>query len=340
MTGETLAAIDIGTNSTRLLIADAENGTVFPKLRTLLRKMMITRLGDGAEESGVLSEAAQSRTLAAVESYIHECKMFQVPEESIFIISTSAVRSAGNGIGFLEKCAKLTGRIPCILSGDAEARLSYAGAVSDIMTKPFESGSKFIVMDIGGGSTEIAFGTDIEPVLIESIDVGCVRMSERFIKCDPPEAVEISNMMDYLRFHIGESIVGFTSGLETISGKRVSEIIEESDNSFLGLAGTISTLSALKCGLKKYDGETVHHTVLYREEANAYLEELAAMNYTDRVKFLSVDPGRADVIIGGTAVLCVILELFGADRLMFSEKDILDGTVIKAFLEDSTLNIN
>ena len=307
-----VAGVDIGTNSVRLLIAEATPGDRNPALLTLRRLMTITRLGQGVDERGVLSADAVERTAAALRGYRELMRREKV--EAWEVVATSAARDAANAGEFLDLVWEIMEVEPRVLSGAEEARLSFTGATYDLGELRPRVGP-ILVVDIGGGSTEIILGGD-EGILEEhSLDVGCVRMSERFLASDPPRARELREMEEYVR-----------SALSPACG----HISRRSPELMVGLAGTVTTLSGLVQGLQRYDGEAIHHSWLTREEVEALYARLSSLPLAERRDFMRLEPGRSDVIVGGTGVLLVLLRELGWERLLVSEKDILDGLAIAA----------
>jgi exopolyphosphatase/guanosine-5'-triphosphate,3'-diphosphate pyrophosphatase len=306
------AGIDIGTNSVRLLVADVSLSGQTISLRTIHRLMKITRLGEGVDANGRLGEEAIERTLEVLRDYGKLMRGAGVL--ACRVAATSAARQAANASQFLEAIRNILEAEPRVLSGEEEADLSFLGATYDLDELwPREQG--VLVADIGGGSTEIVLGTREEILLRTSIDVGCVRMSERFIGSDPPAASELHQMDEYIRSalgHVTREANSFSVGL------------------VIGLAGTITTLSGLKLGLENYRGEIIHHSWLNRQDVEELYTRLVSLTLDERRAYMKLEPGRADIIVGGVAVLRVLLDQWGIERLLVSEKDILDGLAIAA----------
>jgi exopolyphosphatase/guanosine-5'-triphosphate,3'-diphosphate pyrophosphatase len=306
------AGIDIGTNSVRLLVADVSLSGQTISLRTIHRLMKITRLGEGVDANGRLGEEAIERTLEVLRDYGKLMRGAGVL--ACRVAATSAARQAANASQFLEAVRNILEAEPRVLSGEEEADLSFLGATYDLDELwPREQG--VLVADIGGGSTEIVLGTREEILLRTSIDVGCVRMSERFIGSDPPAASELHQMDEYIRSalgHVTREANSFSVGL------------------VIGLAGTITTLSGLKLGLENYRGEIIHHSWLNRQDVEELYTRLVSLTLDERRAYMKLEPGRADIIVGGVAVLRVLLDQWGIERLLVSEKDILDGLAIAA----------
>ena len=302
--------MDIGTNSVRLLVADIERRDEGFSLSTLHRLMSITRLGEGVDEEGRLRPSAVERTLDVLRDYRR--LMDEEGVEDLQVAATSAVREAGNAGLFRRRVEEITGKEPRVLSGEEEARLSFLGATYDLGGLRPRSGP-VLVADIGGGSTEVILGEGEEIREVFSVDVGCVRMSERFLRSDPPTHEERERMERFLEKALSpvvEKVKGYGPAL------------------MIGLAGTVTTLSGIKLGLPAYDGEAIHHSWLTSREVEGLYERLLALPVEERRRFMRLEPGRADVIAGGTAVLLALLRGLGQERLLVSEKDILDGLVI------------
>ena len=306
------AGVDIGTNSVRLLVAEVERGRDGLHLETLHRLMTITRLGEGVDERRVLNGDAMRRTADVLREYREI--MRQEETQAWEVAATSAAREAANADEFMGLVREIVGKEPRVLSGEEEARLSFRGATYDLGDLRPREGA-ILVVDIGGGSTEIIVGRDGEILEEQSVDVGCVRMCERFIISDPPLAAELEEMERCIQDAISPCI---------------ESIARWSPQLMVGLAGTITTLSGLKQGLDRYDGEAIHHSWLTLEDVEELYEHLCSLPLDARRSYMRLEPGRADVIVGGTAVLKVLLQELGWDRFLVSEKDILDGLAITA----------
>ena len=298
-----LAAIDVGTNTTRLLIAE----TVGAGYRKLDRRLTFTRLGEGVDVSKRLAPSAIKRTLTAIAEFCSVCGEFGV--ERLTVAGTSALRDSTNAREFLDAAGKLAGAPAIVLSGEEEARLSFLGATTDL------EASRCLICDIGGGSTELVAGTP--PVEISgriSLDIGAVRLTERYCPSDPPATEEILSMeaaIDDL-LEVGRRAVGDCSGAL-----------------FVGLGGTVTTLAAMAQGLERYSAELVHGSPVSRAALNSPYKNLAGMTVAERSRIPLLPEGRADVIVAGAAILSRILARWSFDRVVASEKDILDGLVLE-----------
>ncbi len=306
------AAVDIGTNSVRLLIADVAFLEDKITLNTVKRLMTITRLGEGVDDSGMLRREAIERTLRVLKDY--RSFMRQEQAQACEAVATSAVRDAANAPAFMEPLRNILEIQPQVITGQEEARLSFLGATYDL-DGLWPDNRRVLVADIGGGSTEIITGTPTEVLSRMSVDVGCVRMSERFLRSDPPGERELNEMERHIRSALMEATEkarAFSSGL------------------MVGLAGTVTTLSGLKLGLDRYQGEAIHHSWLSREDVDDIYRHLVSLNVEGRRDFMRLEPGRADIIVGGAAILRTLLQELAIERFLVSEKDILDGLAITA----------
>lgn len=300
-----VAGIDCGTNSTRLLVADDEGHTV-------VRLMRITRLGQGVDSAGRLAEDGIARTVAVLEEFRQVLDCHGVKQ--VRMTATSAARDASNRDEFFEAATAAVGATPELLGGEEEARLSFLGATSDL--NPDDG--PFLVADIGGGSTEFAVGTgappDGGPNGVLSADIGCVRLTEKFLHSDPPAPEELSQSFDVVRGH-----------LEDVT--RVIPSVAEVRR-FVGLAGTVTTMAAVELGLATYDRDRIHHFVLTRAAAEDVFRTLATENRRQRVHNPGLEAGRADVIVGGAVIVVAIMRYFELQECLVSEADILDGLVL------------
>ncbi|MGH9115768.1 MAG: DUF501 domain-containing protein [Acidimicrobiales bacterium] len=297
-----VAAIDCGTNSTRLLVADREG-------RAIERLMHITRLGEGVDRTRTLGADAIERTAAVLRRYREVMDSDGVTD--LRVTATSAARDAGNRETFFEAVQRAVGVRPELLDGEEEGRLSYIGATASLDP----AGSPWLVADIGGGSTEMVLGplARTVPLAVRSVDIGCVRITERFLRSDPPTASEI------------EQARNFVSGLLQTATVEVPAL--SSGRTMVGLAGTIAALAAIDQCLPAYDRDRVHHHVLSRDRVEQMLLTLAGETSAARRRRRGVEEARADVIVGGTIVVAELMRHFGFADCITSESDILDGLV-------------
>jgi exopolyphosphatase/guanosine-5'-triphosphate,3'-diphosphate pyrophosphatase len=300
--GERLAAIDCGTNSVRLLVAEADGAGGFATLERLMR---ITRLGQGTNASGRLAPEAIERTLAVLREYRAVMDDLGVPAGRVRITATSAARDAANRDDFFGPATEIVGASPELLSGEEEGRLSFLGATTGLDPAL----GPFLVVDIGGGSTEFSLADGAV-----SVDVGCVRLSETYLHSDPPAPEELHACIAVTTEHLKD----VQRELPGIAGART----------FVGLAGTVTTVAAVEIGLATYDRDAIHHFVLTRAAAEDVFRTLATESRADRIHNPGLEEARADVIVGGCCVLVAIFRELGFDECLVSEADILDGLVL------------
>ncbi|WP_035748462.1 Ppx/GppA phosphatase family protein [Glycomyces sp. NRRL B-16210] len=302
-----MAGIDCGTNSIRLLIADVDADG---RLHDVVRRMEVVRLGEGVDQTGRLSEAALARTRAALADYTAQIREHDVA--AVRMVATSASRDAANAADFEAMVESVLGQAPEVITGDEEARLSFTGAVA---TLPAHQGQRLLV-DIGGGSTEFVRGTGSEVLAAVSVNVGCVRMTERHLHADPPTVDEIGAAVADIT-DIAEQALAVAD-----AGREATELV--------AVAGTATTVAAISLGLKAYDADAIDGTRLTYAEVARVTAELAVADHAERLAIPVMHPGRADVIIGGSLVLRTIMERTGIGAVLISEHDILDGIALSA----------
>jgi exopolyphosphatase/guanosine-5'-triphosphate,3'-diphosphate pyrophosphatase len=295
-----VAALDCGTNSTRLLVVDDDG-------HPLTRRMRITRLGQGVDATGVLRDDAIERTLDALRDY--HVEMVELGATRARLAATSAARDASNGAAFLAAASELTGVHAELLSGEEEGRLSFAGATADL-EPPLDD---TVVVDIGGGSTELVVRTD-GVVHAHSMQVGCVRLTERVLPSDPPLGTELDAASATVDDAISEALASLPVAVGRADGPRI-----------VGLAGTVSTLAMIDLGLEEYDEATVHHHWLSLEAIRHWLGVLSRETVAQRRERAGMVPGREDVIVAGVLILERVVDRLGAAGCLSSEHDILDG---------------
>jgi exopolyphosphatase/guanosine-5'-triphosphate,3'-diphosphate pyrophosphatase len=296
-----VAAIDCGTNSTRLLVSD---GATQP----LERLMRITRLGEGVDATGHLAPAAIQRTVETLREY--RGVMDTLGVDRVRMAATSAARDALNRDEFFQSAHEAIGVEAELLSGEEEGRLSFLGATRELDP----ARGPFLVVDIGGGSTELVLGTGM-PSGVHSLDVGCVRITEKFLHRDPPAPDELSDALLEVR-DLLEDVV-----------RQQPEVAEA--HLMVGLAGTITTVAAVEIGLAVYDRERIHHFDLTRGAVEDVFRTLATERRADRIHNPGLEEARADVIVGGCVVLAAVMRFFGFDHCLVSEADLLDGIAIE-----------
>ena len=295
-----LAAIDVGTNSVRLYVAETDRDG----LHQLDRDLIITRLGRGVDETKRLGDEPVKRTLDAIRKY-HD-RAVELGAERVRIAATSAVRDATNRNAFFDGVRSGTGLEAEVLSGDGEARLSFLGATSEL-----SEGAPYLVLDIGGGSTEFVVG-DREPEVWVSMDIGSVRLTERHVRTDPPTTAEI------------EAVIADADAAVAAA----KAIVGTGARTLVGLSGTITTMTAVALDLKGYDHEAIHHARLSLEQVRSVERRLTEMTTDARRSLPAMPPGREDVIVAGSTILRRVMEGFGFDEVLVSEADILDGLVL------------
>jgi len=298
-----VAAVDCGTNSTRLLVVGAAGDVK-------AREMRITRLGEGVDATRRLRPEAMERTCAALKEFRSIMDAHDVMRARL--VATSAVRDAENGDAFLRAASEIVGVPAELLSGQEEGRLSYAGATAGLP----EGEGGVVVVDIGGGSTEIVAKPHGE-VLSVSLDIGCVRLTERFLRGDPPTAREVADAVGAIDEELERAL-------------QLIPVLGEADRKtrLVGLAGTVSTLASLELGLVEYERDRIHGAVLSREAVARWCEVLGAERGAERALRAAIPDGRQDVIFGGALVLNEVMGRLGLPKCIVSESDILDGLVM------------
>jgi exopolyphosphatase/guanosine-5'-triphosphate,3'-diphosphate pyrophosphatase len=298
-----VAAVDIGTNSTRLLVADIEGTGRDGQLTTVDRRTQITRLGQGVDASRRLHPDAIERTAATLREYRAVLDTLGVTR--VRATATSASRDAANRDDFFTAAEAALGTRPELITGEEEARLTFRGATAGV-TEP----APYLVLDVGGGSTELIVGTD-EPEGLISVDIGCVRLTEQYLHGDPPAAEELSQAVSVVRDHL-------TDVAREIPAAAAAKTL-------IGTAGTVWTLAAVELGVDAAESERIHHFRLTRSAAEEVFRTLATEPIAQRRHNPGLDPGRVDVIVGGAIVVVSVMRHFNMDEMLVSEADILDG---------------
>jgi exopolyphosphatase/guanosine-5'-triphosphate,3'-diphosphate pyrophosphatase len=300
-----VAAIDCGTNSIRLLIADP---TPEGALVDVVRDMRIVRLGQGVDRTGRLAAEAIARTRHALVDYAE--LIAARGAGAVRMVATSATRDAANRDEFIAMVHAVLGVEPEVVSGGEEAELSFAGAVAGLPQVRYP----LLVADIGGGSTELVLGSSGDgPLRAHSMDVGCVRMTERHLHADPPTAQQIAATEADVRAAIARASADVP----------VREAV-----TFVGVAGTVTTVAALVHGLGSYDPDVIHGLAMSGEQVHDVTRRLLAMTHAERAALPVMHPGRVDIIAGGALVLRELVDAAGAARVIASEHDILDGIAL------------
>ncbi|MFI6413776.1 exopolyphosphatase [Streptomyces sp. NPDC050585] len=295
-----VAAIDCGTNSIRLLVADID-----PEAGTLVdldRRMTIVRLGQGVDRTGRLAPEALERTFAACREYAAAIK--ELGAERVRFVATSASRDAENREDFVRGVMDILGVEPEVITGDQEAEFSFTGA-----TKELRGSNEYLVVDIGGGSTEFVVGTGhVEAA--RSVDIGCVRLTERHVRHDPPTEDEVAAIRADVRAAIALAE-------ETVPVREARTLV--------GLAGSVTTVAALALGLGEYDSAAIHRSRIPYERVAEVSARLRSLTHDERAAYPVIHPGRVDVIVAGALVLEEIMTHVAAQEVVVSEHDILDG---------------
>jgi exopolyphosphatase/guanosine-5'-triphosphate,3'-diphosphate pyrophosphatase len=307
MTTHRVAAVDCGTNSIRLLIADLDPERMIAT--DIARQMKIVRLGEGVDRTGRLADAAIDRTITALREYtdlIRSCA-----PEAVRMVATSATRDAANSAEFTRRVKEVLGVEPEVVSGDEEAQLSFTGATRELVavlprpTSPDRPPGPFLVTDIGGGSTEfVDGGAHI------SVNIGCVRITERRLHGDPPTADEIA---------------AATADIDAALDTAAATVPVTEAKTLVGLAGSVTTVAGIALGLDHYDSERIHHSRVSAAQAGEIASRLLAQTRAERAAIPVMHPGRVDVIGAGALILDRIMTRFGFTEVLVSEHDILDG---------------
>ncbi len=299
-----IAVVDIGSNSTRLLVADVSGNSV----AQVLRHSRVTRLGRGVDLSGQLSDEAIEAACAAIADYISLYE--EAGAQGVAAIATSAVRDASNGEAFIAELRERFALWARVLSGEEEARLTYLGASAE---RPLSSPT--LVIDIGGGSTELILGSGAVIEDHASLQLGVVRHTERHIASDPPAAIELEALAADARGPI-EAAATQMRGPRAVSG--------------IAVAGTPTSLAAIEMSLDPYDSERVHRHTLTLPAVQRLLSRLASVSLTERQEIAGMHPDRAPTIVAGVVILVEVMRAFDLERIEVSEHDILYGAAIEA----------
>lgn len=310
-----VAAVDCGTNSLRLLLADVDPDR--GGLTDVARRMEIVRLGQGVDKTGRLAPEALARTIAALRDYADI--IAGSGAQAVRMVATSATRDAENATEFVRLVKEVLGVAPEVLTGAEEAVLSFTGATAELAAGA-DSGP-FLVVDIGGGSTEFVLGAaatavggsarpEALPVHAISVNVGCVRMTERHLRGDPPA---------------GPEVAAATADIDAALDEVAAAVPVRQARTLIGLAGSVTTVAAIAMGLPAYDAARIHHARVSAADVHAVTRGLLAQTRTARAALGVMHPGRADVIGGGALVLDRLMDRFGFGEVLASEHDILDG---------------
>jgi exopolyphosphatase/guanosine-5'-triphosphate,3'-diphosphate pyrophosphatase len=297
-----VAALDCGTNSLRLLVAEVDPGR--GELTDLARRMEIVRLGQGVDQTGRLAPEALIRTIGVLREYAAVIDTAAV--EAVRMVATSATRDADNSAEFVGQVKEVLGIAPEVLSGTEEAMLSFTGATAELAGHP--DGAPFLVADIGGGSTEFVLGPPDQHSI--SVNIGCVRMTERHLHGDPPT---------------GREVAAATADIDAALDRVADALPVRDARTLVGLAGSVTTVAAIAMGLPGYDPARIHHARVSAADVHAVTRDLLTQTRAARAAISVMHPGRVDVIGGGALVLDQIMRRFGFGEVLVSEHDILDG---------------
>jgi exopolyphosphatase/guanosine-5'-triphosphate,3'-diphosphate pyrophosphatase len=309
-----VAAIDCGTNSIRLLVADVPPAG---SATDLVRRMEVVRLGQGVDATGRLAPEAIERTRVVLAEYAATAR--ELGAQDVRMVATSATRDAANREDFEQMVLATLGRLPDVVPGREEAELSFLGATASLAAAAAAHGAAaprapFLVVDIGGGSTEFVLGDDAGLRAARSVDIGCVRLTERRLAGDPPTAAEVA-----------ATVADIRAALALVTEEvPVAEAV-----SLVGLAGSVTTVAALALELPAYDADAIHGSRIPAADVRRVSESLLAMPRVDRAALPVMHPGRVDVIGAGALILRVIVDEFGMDEVVVSEHDILDGIALR-----------
>ncbi|MFJ3925460.1 exopolyphosphatase [Streptomyces sp. NPDC090022] len=304
-----VAAVDCGTNSIRLLVADCDPAT--GEQTDLDRRMTVVRLGQGVDRTGRLAPEALERTFAACREYAAVIK--ELGAEKVRFVATSASRDAENRDVFVRGVLDILGVEPEVISGDDEAEFSFTGATKSLAGRA-DLDRPFLVVDIGGGSTEFVVG-DTHVRAARSVDVGCVRMTERHLVVDgvitdPPTEAQVA---------------AIRADIEAALDRAAERVPLEQARTLVGLAGSVTTVAGIALGLDAYDSEAIHHARIPYEAVREISARMLTETHAQRAELGVMHPGRVDVIGAGALVLLAVMERTGASEVVVSEHDILDG---------------
>ena len=305
------AAIDIGTVTCRMLVADVDAAGAIHEVD---REYAITNLGEGVDATGMLAPAAIARTVETVGGYcaVRDRLAEQgAPIVKTVAVATSASRDAENSDEFVQRLAKL-GVVLSVIPGSKEAGLSFSGASCDF------PGQDLMVVDIGGGSTEMVVGRAGQvPAWAHSFDIGCRRVTEKFIRTDPPASDELDRAREWVSQQLARRLGG--AGKAGITPERL-----------VAVAGTATTVVAVRDQMRVYDSTKVHKALVTRQQLDRQYAELAAMPLEQRSQVVGLDPGRAPVIVAGLVIMQAVMDAVGVDGFTVSETDILHGIILDA----------
>lgn len=298
-----IGTIDIGTNSMRLLIADYKNN----KIENRKKYINITRIGQGVDDKGYITEEALERNLNALKEFADKC--IEEKCEKVYCMGTSALRDSKNGQDFVDRAKELTNIDVKIICGEEESNLGFMGVLEGAGG---DKSNYILVLDIGGGSTEFIVGNEDGIKFCKSENVGALRMTEKFITTDPISDEEFSKMSGFIEKTI-------SSTLDKIKGMHVSKLV--------GIGGAITSLSAMNQQLEVYSMEKVHNSVVTKKDLEKILQNLKKMTLSDKKTIKGLQPKRADIITSGVKILHIVMEKLEIEKIMISEYDNLEGLI-------------
>ena len=298
-----IGTIDIGTNSMRLLIADYKNN----KIENIKKYINITRIGQGVDDKGYITEEALERNLNALKEFADKC--IEEKCEKVYCMGTSALRDSKNGQDFVNRAKELTNIDVKIICGEEESNLGFMGVLEGAGG---DKSNYILVLDIGGGSTEFIVGNEDGIKFCKSENVGALRMTEKFITTDPISDEEFSKMSGFIEKTI-------SSTLDKIKGMHVSKLV--------GIGGAITSLSAMNQQLEVYSMEKVHNSVVTKKDLEKILQNLKKMTLSDKKTIKGLQPKRADIITAGVKILHIVMEKLEIEKIMISEYDNLEGLI-------------
>ena len=298
-----IGTIDIGTNSMRLLIADYKNN----KIENRKKYINITRIGQGVDDKGYITEEALERNLNALKEFADKC--IEEKCEKVYCMGTSALRDSKNGQDFVNRAKELTNIDVKIICGEEESNLGFMGVLEGAGG---DKSNYILVLDIGGGSTEFIVGNEDGIKFCKSENVGALRMTEKFITTDPISDEEFNKMSDFIEKTI-------SSTLDKIKGMHVSKLV--------GIGGAITSLSAMNQQLEVYSMEKVHNSVVTKKDLEKILQNLKKMTLSDKKTIKGLQPKRADIITAGVKILHIVMEKLEIEKIMISEYDNLEGLI-------------
>ena len=315
------ASLDLGTNTFRLLIADmSSNRTIVP----ILHKREMTRLGQGLQEHGSLKPQAMKRCLNVLEDFSNMIDRYKA--EKVFAVTTSAAREAKDGQDFIDQIYRRTGIQTRILTGSEEAALTLKGVFS-VVDGTTESSN--LVVDIGGGSTELILTEGISSIQTTSIGLGVVHLLENMIASDPPALYELDDLREYIKDVLQDNDI--SSYLYKFKSSNTCSLRPR----LIGTAGTVTSLAAINQMMEKYDPQKINNYVLSREAVENIFQHLCSLSIAKRKAIAGLEKGREAVIVPGAAILIVIMDLFSFDQLIVSDAGLLEGILLDAQTSDS-----